>query len=123
MLLTLNQVLFIILTVAAVVAVAYLVMFLSQLRRTAREGERTLIKAQEALDGIKELEAKLNANLDQVGEIVAHSRKAVAGISDLSLFLTTRILKPSVRFWPLLIPLIRYGWQLAKKRKEKKNGK
>ena len=53
MTLTLNQVLWIILTVAAVVAVTFLAMFLNQLRRTAREGEKTLAKAQEMLDGMK----------------------------------------------------------------------
>ena len=68
MTLTLNQVLGIILTVAAVVAVTFLALFLNQVRRTAREGEKTLAKAQEMMDGLKEIEAKVNASLDNVGK-------------------------------------------------------
>ncbi|MCK7499616.1 MAG: hypothetical protein MZW92_61375 [Comamonadaceae bacterium] len=88
MTLTLNQVLWIILTVAAVVAVVFLVLFLIQLRKTAREGEKTLIKAQEAMDELKVIEAKINVSLDNVGEVLATSKKAVAGISGATNFLT-----------------------------------
>jgi ABC-type transporter Mla subunit MlaD len=122
MTLTLNQVLAIILTVAAVVAVTFLVMFLIQLRRTAREGEKTLVKAQEAMDGLKVIEAKIDSSLDNVGEILAVSKKAAAGLSEITFFLTTRIIRPSARFWPFLIPLARLGLVQWKKRKEKKDG-
>ena len=84
MTLTLNQVLGIILTVAAVVAVTFLVMFLNQLRKTAREGEKTLVKAQETMDGLKVIEAKMNASLDNVGEVLAVSKKAVSGLSEIT---------------------------------------
>jgi uncharacterized protein YoxC len=67
MILTLNQVLGIILTVAGVVAIVFLVLFLNQLRRTAREGEKTLAKAGETMDALQMIEAKLNASLDDVG--------------------------------------------------------
>src|SRR5512137_1673449 len=80
MTLTLNQVLGIILTVAAVVAVTFLVLFLNQLRRTAREGEKTLVKAQETMDGLQVIEAKINSSLDSVGEVLAVSKKAAAGL-------------------------------------------
>ena len=86
MTLTLNQVLWIILTVAAVVAVIFLVQFLIQLRKTAREGEKTLIKAQEAMDELKVIEAKINVSLDNVGEVLATSKRAVAGISGVDEF-------------------------------------
>ena len=81
MTLTLNQVLGIILTVAAVVAVTFLVLFLNQLRRTAREGEKTLVKAQETMDGLQVIEAKINSSLDNVGEVLAASKKVVSGLS------------------------------------------
>lgn len=123
MLLTLNQVLFIILTFLAVALVVYLVLFLNQLRRTVREGEKTLIKAQEVLEGFKEIEVKLNSNLNDIGEIVSQTRKVATGISEASLFLTTKVLRPTSKYWPLLIPLLRFGWQLMKKRKEKRNVK
>ena len=122
MTLTLNQVLGIILTVAAVVAVTFLVMFLSQLRRTAREAERTLAKAQEMMDGLKEIEAKINVNLDNVGQVLATSKKAVTGLSEITFFLTSKVLRPSARYWPFLFPLLSFGLQQMKKRKERKDG-
>jgi mannitol-specific phosphotransferase system IIBC component len=122
MLLTLNQILGIILTVAAVVAVTFLVMFLIQLRRTVREGEKTLIKAQETMDGLKAIEAKIDANLDNVGEVLTTSKKAVSGLSEIAFFVTTKIVRPSARYWPFLFPLVRLGLQQLKKRKEKRDG-
>lgn len=122
MTLTLNQVLGIILTAAAVVAVTFLVLFLNQLRRTAREGEKTLAKAQETMDGLKEIEAKISASLDNVGEVLATSKRAVTGLSEITYYLTSRIIRPSARYWPFLFPLLRFGLQQMKKRKEKKDG-
>jgi uncharacterized protein YoxC len=122
MTLTLNQVLGIILTVAAVVAVTFLALFLNQLRRTAREGQKTLAKAQEMMDGLKEIEAKVNASLDTVGEVLATSKKAVTGLSEITFFLTSKVIRPSARYWPFLFPLLRLGLQQMKKRKEKKDG-
>jgi len=122
MTLTLSQVLSIVLTVAAVVGVTFLSLFLLQLRRTAREGEKTLIKAQETMDGLQAIEAKINANLDNVGEVLATSKKAVSGISEITFFLTSKIIRPSARYWPFLFPLLRFGLQQMKKRKEKKDG-
>ena len=119
MTLTLNQVLWIILTVAAVVTVVFLVLFLIQLRKTAREGEKTLIKAQEAMDELKVIEAKINVSLDNVGEVLATSKKAVAGISEATHFLTSSVIRPSARFWPILFPLFRLGLQEIEKKKEK----
>jgi len=122
MTLTLNQVLGIILTVAAVVAVTFLALFLNQLRRTAREGEKTLAKAQEMMDGLKEIEAKINASLDNVGEVLATSKKAVTGLSEIMFFVTSKVIRPSAKYWPFLFPLVRLGLQQMKKRKEKKDG-
>ena len=122
MTLTLNQVLGIILTAAAVVAVTFLVLFLNQLRKTAREGEKTLVKAQEAMDGLRVIEAKLNSSLDNVGEVLTVSKKAVSGLSEATFFLTTNVIRPSAKYWPFLFPLVRLGLQQLKKRKEKKDG-
>ena len=122
MTLTLNQVLGIILTVAGVVAVVFLSLFLNQLRRTAKEGEKTLAKAQETMEGLQVIEAKLNASLDNVGEVLTVSKKAVSGISEVALFLTTKIIRPTANYWPFIFPLVRFGLQQLKKRKEKKDG-
>ena len=121
MTLTLSQVLSIVLTVAAVVGVTVLSLFLLQLRRTAREGEKTLIKAQETMDGLQAIEAKLNASLDNVGEVLATSKKAISGLSEISLFITSKVIRPSVKYWPFIFPLVRFGLQQMKKRKEKKD--
>jgi hypothetical protein len=123
MILTLNQVLSIILTVAAVVAVTFLSMFLSQLRRTAREGEKTLVRAQEAIDGLQEIEAKLDASLDNLGEVLAKTKKAVSGLAEISFYISSKVIRPSAKYWPLIFPLVRFGLQQMKKRKEKKDGK
>ena len=122
MMLTLNQVLGIILTMAAVVAVTFLSLFLNQLRRTAREGQKTLAKAQEMMDGLKEIEAKVNASLDIVGEVLVTSKKAVTRLSEISFFLSSKVIRPSAKYWPFLFPLLRLGLQQIKKRKEKKDG-
>jgi hypothetical protein len=122
MALTLDQVLFIILTVAAVVVATVLTLFLLQLRRTAREGERTLAKAQEAMEGLRVIEAKLNASLDDVGEVLKTSKKAAAGLSEITFFLATKVVRPSAKYWPFLLPLVRLGLQQMKRRKEKKDG-
>jgi uncharacterized protein YoxC len=122
MTLTLNQALGIVLTVAAVVAVIYLVMFLNQLRKTAREGEKTLVKAQETMDGLNEIEAKINASLDNVGEVLATSKRAVAGLTGVTHFLTSSVIRPSARFWPLLVPLLSFGLQKMKKKRRNKDG-
>ena len=122
MLLTLNQVLAIILTAAAVVVATLLALFLVQLRRTAREGERTLVKAQELMDGMKAIETRIDASLDDLGQILQTSKRAVSRLSDITFFLGTKVLRPSAKYWPLLFPLIRFGWQQLKKRKEKHHG-
>lgn len=122
MLLTLNQVLAIILTVAAVVVATLLALFLVQVRRTAREGEKTLAKAQEVMDGMMGIEAKIDAGLDDLGQVLATSKKAVSRLSEMTFFLSTKVLRPSAKYWPFLFPLLRFGWRQMKKRKERHHG-
>lgn len=119
MLLTLNQVLSLVLTIAAVVVVVFLVLFLVQLRKTAREGERALAEIGDLAGRLKETEQKVNARIDDVGELLESSKKTAAGLAEASLFLTTRIIRPASRFWPVLYPLLRMGWRKLKKKKEK----
>ncbi|HPW16891.1 MAG TPA: hypothetical protein PLP83_00775 [Candidatus Aminicenantes bacterium] len=122
MTLTLNQVLSLVLTVAAVVVATFLAMFLAQLRRTAREGEKTLVKVQETMDGLQAIEAKLNASLDNVGEVLTTAKKAASGLAEISFYVSSRIVRPSLKYWPIVFPLVRFGLQQLKKRKEKKDG-
>lgn len=120
MLLTLNQTLLLVLTVAAVVVVVFLILFLIQIRRTAREGERTLAEVRELAVSLKEIERKVNARIDDVGELLESSKQTAAGLAQASLFLTTRVVSPASRYWPLLYPLLRIGWKQLKKMKKRK---
>ncbi|MDD8021315.1 MAG: DUF948 domain-containing protein [Acidobacteriota bacterium] len=122
MLLTFNQTLFLILTVAAVVIAVFFVLFLIQLRRTAREAEKSFQELQISLDKLKKIEDKLEQRLDETGQIFESAKKTVSGLSELSLFLTTRVVRPASKYWPIFFPLVRLGWKIIKKRKEKKNG-
>jgi uncharacterized protein YoxC len=123
MLLTFNQTLFLILTVAAVVIAVFLILFLLQLRRTAQEAEKSMQELQLTLAKLKTIEDKVERRLDETGTIIESAKKTVSGLSELSLFLTTRVVRPASKYWPVIFPLVRYGWQLIKKRKEKKNGR
>ncbi len=120
MLLTLNQVLLLVLTIAAVVVVVFLILFLIQMRRTALEGERTLAEVRELAVSLKEIERKINARIDDVGELLESSKQTAAGLAKASLFLTTRVVSPASRYWPILYPLLRIGWKQLKKLKQRK---
>ena len=119
MLLTLNQTLFLVLSIAFVVATVFLILFLVQIRRTAREGERTLIELRELAEGLKGIQHKVDARIDDIGEILESSKKTLAGISEATFFLTAKVMRPASKYWPLLFPLIHLGWRQLKKRKEK----
>jgi len=119
MLLTLNQTLFLVISIAFVVATVFLVLFLVQVRRTAREGERTLVELRELAEGLKGIEQKVNSRIDDVGEILETSKKTDAGLSSATLFLTTKIVRPASKYWPIIYLLARLGWRQLKKRKEK----
>jgi hypothetical protein len=121
--LTLSQFLLLVLTFAAVVAVTFLVMFLIQLRKTAREGEKTLIKVHDLVANLNVTSQKVNQRIEELGDVVDAARKAAVGLSDASVFLSTRVMKPATRYWPFVLPLIRLVWrQWRKKKKEEKNG-
>jgi short subunit fatty acids transporter len=119
--LTLNQFLFLVITIAVVVAVTFLVIFLIQLRKTAREAELTFVETKALVENLKETSLRAQAKIDDVGELLEASKKTAVSISEAAWFLTTRILRPSSKYWPFLFPLIRLGWRKMKKRKEEKN--
>lgn len=121
MLLTFNQVLYLILTVAAAVLVTYLVLFLIQLKRTFSEAEKAIQDLQSNLKKLEKIEDKLDRHLDEAGTIINSTKKTISGLSELSMFMTSRVIRPASRYWPILFPMLRFSWQLMKKRKEKKN--
>ena len=117
--LTLNQLLLLILTFAAVVAVTYLVMFLSQLRKTAQEAEKTLIEVRSLVNNLNTTSQQVNEKIENLGEVVEAGKKAAVTISEASMLLSTRFMRPASRYWPILFPLIRLGVRQLKK----KNGR
>lgn len=123
MLLTLNQVLWIILTLAAVVTVIFLVLFLIQLRKTAREGEQTLIEVRELVKDLRETEHKIDAGVTEIGEIIRVSRKTVGSLSAITGYVTTGFMRSTLKAWAFALPALRWSWQRLKKRKEKQNGR
>ncbi len=123
--LTLNQFLFLVITICIVVFVTFLVTLIVQLRKTAREGEETLIEIRDLVGNLKETGQKVNTKIDDLTPVLEATKKTAARISDVSWFLTMKVIKPSSKYWPILFPLLRLGWrQMKKKRKkEDKNGK
>ena len=121
--LTLNQVLFLILTIAAVVVAVFLVRLLIQLRRTAGEGEKTLVEMKRLAENLNELDLVVKAKVEDLGELVKASKDTAVNLSQASMFLTTRVLKPVANYWPLVYPVMMFFWKRMKKRKEKKDGR
>lgn len=123
--LILNQFLLLVITIAVVVAVIFLVTLFTQLRTTAKEGEKTLRELRALVQNLKETNIKVNNKIDDLGEIVEASKNTVVSLSEIAWFLTTKIIKPSSKYWPFLFPFIRLGWRHLKKKKPKedKNGK
>jgi hypothetical protein len=121
--LTLNQFLLLVLTFAAVVAATFLVMFLVQLRKTTKEAEKTLIEARALVSTLNTTSQQINAKIENLGEVVDASKKAAVAVSEASMLLSTRFVRPASKYWPILFPLIRVGLRLLKKKKEDKNGR
>lgn len=121
--LTLNQFLLLVITVAVVVAVTFLITLFVQLRKTAKEGERTLVELRKLINNLKETEQKVNAKIDDLDDVFNATKKTAASISEIALFFSSKIIKPSSKFWLILLPILRLSWRRLKKRKEDKNVK
>lgn len=121
MLLTLNQFLLLVITIAAVVAVTFLVTLFVQLRKTAKQGEETLRELKALVQNLKETNIKVDNKIDDLGEIVEASKNTVVSLSEIAFFLSTKIIKPSSKYWPFLFPFIRLGWRHLRKKKQKED--
>ena len=55
--------------------------------------------------------------------LVKASKDTAVNLSQASMFLTTRVLKPVANYWPLVYPVMMFFWKRMKKRKEKKDGR
>lgn len=120
--LTLSQFLFLVLTLAIVVFVTVFIILSLQLRRTAKEAEETLTEARALVNELKEVTQKASARIDDFGGILESAKKTTGSVSELAWFLSTKVVKPSSKYWPFLIPLLRMGWRQWKKKKEEKHG-
>lgn len=123
--LTLNQFLFLAITIAVVVAVTFLVSLIIQLRSTAKEGEKTLKEIRELAKNLTETDKKVNEKMDDLRLTLEATKKAAVGMSEIVGFMTAKIIRPSSKYWPMLFPILRFGWRQIKKkkRKEEKNGR
>ena len=119
--LTLNQFLLLIITIAVVVAVTFLVNLLIQLRKTAREAEKALIEVKMLVEETRETNRSIQSKVEDVGQLIQASKKTALNVSEIAWFVTTKILRPSSKYWPFIYPLMRLGWRQAKKFKEEKN--
>ena len=120
--LTLNQFIQLALTIAAVVLVTFLISFLVQLRRTAKRGEKTLAEISSLASDLRETNQKIQAKIDDADGMLDATKKTVMNLSEIAGFMTTKIVRPSSKYLPLLLPFLRVGWQSLKKRKkEEKN--
>ena len=117
--LTLEQFLFLVITIAVVVAVTFLIVLFLQLRRTAKEGQETLVEIRALAKSLNLTSQKAMEKIDDVDETLQNAKKAVVQMSEITWFLTTKIFRPSSKYWPFVLPLVRLGWRQWKKRKEK----
>jgi predicted PurR-regulated permease PerM len=120
--LTLSQVLFLILTIAAVVVAIFLVRFFIQLRRTAAAGEKALKELRKLAENLNNLQELVKVEVEDLGKLVEASKTTAVNLSQASVFLTTKLLRPAASYWPLVYPLLMYFFKRLRKRKEKKNG-
>lgn len=119
--LTLNQFLLLVITIAVVVAVTVFIILAIQIRKTAKEGEGTLREIKLLANQLRETALMANDKIEDLDEIFQSTKKTVSSISEIALFLSTKVIKPSSKYWPVLFPLVRMGLRQMKKRKEKKN--
>lgn len=117
--LTLNQVLFLVLTLAVVILVIFLVRLLAQIRRTAAEGEKTLAELGVLAKHLTELDLVVKEKVEDLGITLDASTRAAVNISQASSWITTKFAPPSFKFLPIALPIAHFVWRQWKKRKEK----
>ena len=116
--LTLDQFLFLVITIAVVVAVTFLITLFLQLRRTAKEGEKTLVEIRSLVKNLNQASQKAMDKIDDVNETLQTAKKTVVQLSEITRFLSSKMIKPLSKYWPIVLPLLRLGWRQWKKRKE-----
>jgi hypothetical protein len=118
---SLNQILLIVLTVAAVVVVVFIVRLFIQLRRTAAEAEKTLAEVRVLAGHLSELDLEVKARVEDLGETIRASKKAAVGLSEATKLVSSRLLPAPAKFLPFVLPVARFVLRQMKKRKEKRH--
>jgi len=121
--LTLNQILFLIITLAVVVVAVFLVRLFIQLRRTAVEGEKTLAEVRVLAKNLSELDFVIKEKVEVLGTTLESLKTAAGSVSRVALPLRSMFAASPAMYLPLLLPLVRSVWRLLKTRKEKRHGK
>jgi hypothetical protein len=120
--LTLNQFLLLVLTFAAVILVTFLVALLIQLRRTALKASTAIEEFGELAKRLNQATAKVEGKLEDVDSLIKTTKKAADGLSEVAWFATTKLIRPSSKFWPYIFPFIKWGWRQMHQQKQKKEG-
>jgi predicted Kef-type K+ transport protein len=121
MTLTLNQALLLIITIAVVVAVVYLVRLFAQLRRTAAEGEKALAGFGELARHLKELDLVVKEQVEELAKTIAASKKAAVNVAEASSLITSKFVRPSSKYLPLILPVAQFIWRQFSKRKKERD--
>jgi hypothetical protein len=116
---SLDQILLIVLTVAAVVAVVFLVRLFIQLHRTATEAEKTLVEVRVLTQHLSELDLEVKARVEELGDTFRVSRKAAVGLSEATMLVSSKLLPAPAKLLPFVLPVARFVLRQMKKKKEK----
>lgn len=121
--LTLDQFLLLVITIAVVIAASFLLTLFRQLRKTAKAGEETLGEIRSLVENLTQASQKVIDKIDDVDETLKTAKKTAGQLSEITWFLSSKIIKPSSKYWPIVLPVFRLGWRQWKKRKENQHVK
>lgn len=115
--LSLNEILLLLITIAVVVGIFFLIPVLIQIRRTMKEGEKSLEQIKELAQELKDTSSRITPAVESAGEIVESAKKTAFNLSEITWLIATRIVRPSARYWPFIFPFLRIGWRQIKKKR------
>jgi len=120
--LSLNEILLLVITIAVVAAVFFLIPVFIQIKKTMKEGEKSLEQIKELAQELKDTSSKIHPAVENASEMVESAKKTAVNLSEITWLIATRIVRPSSRYWPFIFPFLRLGWrQIKKKKGGKKN--
>jgi hypothetical protein len=100
----LTFILLLVLTIAAVVALVFLVRLLIQLRITGEEAGKTLAEVRVLVRNLNELDLEIKARVEEVGGSLGVFRKAAVGLSKAAMLVTLKLLPAPAKYLPFVLP-------------------